>query len=407
MRWLSTWRRMTILIIALGLGAQTVAAPGQFPVAEGAAWLVGLGAVDMAETMLLRRVRPREWMAVAHVALNLAVLGRLAWAFRAGDHPSLLLLILQVGAMNIVLRRPVAYAVTTAVIALYAFLVAFAPRLVPLPSPLPGEQLGRMAGQITTFIVASGAVAWFVTEVQVTLRDREGRLQSALDEHNSSARLAALGIQAAGIAHELGTPLSSIDMLAAEAQSYPDDAAEALATLRAQIQRCRGILNRVRDQSARTISPETEGLGLALREWIDEWAAAGPGRAQIQVEIPTEVDAAFCRGSADDWRSVIWTGLDNALKAGAPLVVRARRNGAAVVVELDDSGPGPSQEMQARAGEAFFTAWPGGGGRGLGLFAARTFARRCGGDVILHRREGGGGRLEVRFGKLDGNPSTP
>ncbi len=397
---------MTILLLALGLGAEGVAAPGEFPVAEGAAWLLTLGAVDLAENALLRRVRAQEWMALAHVAVNLAVLGRLAWVFCAGDHPSLLLLILQVGATNIVLRRPLAYAVTTAIIGLYASIIAFAPRLVPLPSPPPADQIGRMVGQVATFIVASGAVAWFVTEVQRTLRDRETRLQNALDEHNSSARLAALGIQAAGIAHELGTPLSSIDMLAAEAQSYPDDADEALATLRDQVQRCRGILNRVRDQSARTISPETEGLGLALREWIDEWAAAGPGRAHIQVDIPPEVDVAFCRGSADDWRGVIWTGLDNALKAGAPLVVRARRNGAGVVVEVDDSGPGPSPEMQERAGEAFFTAWPGGGGRGLGLFAARTFARRFGGDVILSRREGGGGRLEVRFGKLDTNTSA-
>ncbi len=395
-----------MLLLALGLGAEGLVALGELPIVEGVAWLLVLAAVDLAESRLLRRVPAREWMAVAHVAVNLAVLGRLAWAFRAGDHPSLLLLILQVGATNIVLRRPVAYVVTTGIIGLYAFLIAFSPRLIPLPSPVPSEQLGRMVGQVATFVVASAGVAWFVTEVQRTLRDRENRLQNALDEHNSSARLAALGIQAAGIAHELGTPLSSIDMLAAEAQSYPDEANEALATLRDQVQRCRGILNRVRDQSARTISSETEGLGLALREWIDEWAAAGPGRAHIDVDIPPDVDVAFCRGSADDWRGVVWTGLDNALKAGAPLVVRARRNGAGVVVEVDDSGPGPSPEMLTRAGEAFFTAWPGGGGRGLGLFAARTFARRFGGDVILSRREGGGGRLEVRFGNLDSNTST-
>lgn len=407
MRWLGWWRRATIVLTLLGVAVQAALAPGRWPVAEGIAWIVALAVLDAAETLLLRRYRPRAWMAPVHVAVNLAFLAKFIWLFRGGDHPGMVLLILHVGATSMILARRWALATAVAITGLYGWAVFEAPRLVPLSDPLPPEMLGRMVAQVLTFAVAAATVAWFVTEVQRTIGDRESRLQAALEEHSSSARLAALGVQAAGIAHELGTPLSSIDMLAAEAQAYPDDAAEALTTLRAQVLRCRDILNRVRDQSARTVGAEIEGVGLALRDWVGEWSSAGLGRGDIVVDIPFEVDMAGCKGAADDWRAVVWTGLDNALRAGAPVTVRARRNGAAVTVEIDDSGPGPSPEMEVRAGEAFFTSWPGGGGRGLGLYVARTFARRVGGDVVLRRREGGGGRLEIRLGTLGATPGAP
>jgi signal transduction histidine kinase len=182
----------------------------------------------------------------------------------------------------------------------------------------------------------------------------------------------------------------------------PGEANQLLTTLRGQVRRCREILDRVRGTTSHTVSNEVEDLGESLRRWIADWQGAGLDRGELDLDVPAALRNVAVRGDADTWRGIIWSVLDNALRAGAPIRVRVRAAGPAVVLEIDDSGPGPSAEVAAMAGRPFFTSWEDSRseGRGLGLFVARSFARRWSGDVALSRRPEGGGRLTIRFATL-------
>jgi two-component system sensor histidine kinase RegB len=329
--------------------------------------------------------------------MDLAFFFGFAATFRLGDQAALSLLIVPLALAAILMRPRRAWLFAAAIVVIHAILAIF----------FCQTESARPVGSILPFVIGGGWLTYFLTELRRTLSDGEMQLQAALDDHARNERLVALGIQAAGIAHELGTPLSSIDMLAAEASSDPEYADEALTLLRAQVKRCRGILDRVRGSTVKTVSAEVEELGPYLREWIFDWTAAGLDREAVFTEFDPRLEQVAIRGAADEWRGIIWSALDNALKAGAPIAVRATIDGALVLLQIDDSGPGPVPDVAKAAGEPFFTSWTGGGGRGLGLYVARTFARKHGGDVALSRRDGGGGRLEIRFVMIGSVPSSP
>ena len=401
LRWLQAFRRFALTLLALSLLLSYVFSSPEVPFSTALALWSVYAFTEVVQSTWLRRTAPPAWAPEAHLGMDVAFFTAFAIVFRLGNQPALSLLIVPVGLAAILLGPRRAWAFTAAILVLHGAVATFTP--MASERGLVAALLARVA-TIVPFVIAATWVTYFLTELRRALADGELRLQAALDDHARNERLVALGIQAAGIAHELGTPLSSIDMLAAEAQSDPDYAAEALQLLRDQVKRCRGILDRVRGSTVKTVSAEVESLGPVLREWLLDWSAAGLDRDPVFTEIEARIDAAGIPGAADEWRGIIWSTLDNALKAGAPIAVRAHVEGRFVVLQIDDSGLGPTPEVASKAGEPFFTSWSGGTGRGLGLYVARTFARKHGGDLALSRREGGGGRLEIRFATISSVP---
>jgi two-component system sensor histidine kinase RegB len=78
------------------------------------------------------------------------------------------------------------------------------------------------------FVMSAGFVAVIIVGMSHTLRERDGRLAEAREEVLQNERLVALGTLAAGAAHELGTPLGTIAILAAELESEYNDAAHEM-----------------------------------------------------------------------------------------------------------------------------------------------------------------------------------
>jgi two-component system sensor histidine kinase ChvG len=85
---------------------------------------------------------------------------------------------------------------------------------------------------------------------------------------------------------------------------------------------------------------------------------------------------------------------------GATVAVTARQEGATVVVDVDDEGPGIPPEHLDRIFDRFFTSRPPGNGEphdGLGLAIVRALVEGYGGSVVASNRPGGGARLTVRL----------
>ncbi|MDP1680472.1 MAG: ATP-binding protein, partial [Burkholderiales bacterium] len=306
---------------------------------------------------------------------------------------------------------PAAYSwsVAGATLACYTFLLfrhlpfpqgpgSFALLATLFPGGLSGEHDAHGAqadfnlhvlGMWFNFALSAVLIAWFVARMAQSLRERDRRLAAAREAALRNEQLVALGTLAAGAAHELGTPLSTIVVIAKELErDHAHDAALVadLHLLRAQAERCKTVLTSL---SARAEAATCIACEDYLRQLIEQWQLIRP-----QVKISTHF-----AGSQPVPRLAVERTLDQALlnllnnaadASPEGIELAGRWDAAQLTLEILDRGPGISAEVAARAGEAFFTTKSPGGGLGIGLFLANATIERFGGAVKLFNREQGG-----------------
>src|SRR5262249_52373793 len=130
--------------------------------------------------------------------------------------------------------------------------------------PANGAFSTHLYGMWAAFVVASGLVAHFLTRVRRALDERGREIARLPRRAEESARFAALGTLAAGTAHELGTPLGTIAVLAGEIDGAPAGEASAHArAIAAQVARCRDILARMQARMPAARTPARAPVGAA------------------------------------------------------------------------------------------------------------------------------------------------
>jgi len=221
------------------------------------------------------------------------------------------------------------------------------------------------------------------------------------ERHIHQERLSVLGEVAAVMAHEINNPLAAIRMFAqmTEEGLGPD------SPYREHL----GVIKR-----------NTENCSRAIRELLDYATGAAPEVGPVDLHATLEDAARFIRpvaertgarltsklGAADptlsgdeiQLRQVFVNLLMNALQAtGHEVVVETRDDGAHVVVDVIDDGPGIAPELQPRIFEPFFTTKRRGYGTGLGLPTARRIAELHGGGLELAESRPGRTVFRVRL----------
>ena len=241
------------------------------------------------------------------------------------------------------------------------------------------------AGMWVNFMVSVGLIVWFVARMSRALRQRDAALGRAQQRLLRDERAVALGVQAATVAHEIGTPLSTIAMLTEELRDvartdkglgpYMAD----LELLDRQITLCTSALARLRSRAS------AHGSRQNLREWIgpfvEQWRLRQPHVKFDQIgEVPSEL-------SLDDTVAVgqiLTILLDNAARASRDFVTlrvyRASREGF-VDFEVCDAGPGIPASLRSTLGTAPVESTQG--GHGVGLYLAFSSAARLGGTIDL------------------------
>jgi two-component system sensor histidine kinase RegB len=272
----------------------------------------------------------------------------------------------------------------------------------------------HLQGMWVAYVLAASFVAYFVSRVAAALRERE-RQMDALQRHVAvMKRVAALSTMAAGAAHELGTPLASIAVSAAELaralsrhEGWASFAGEA-RHIREEVARCRGILDRLAMGSGQPAgeAPALLSVSEIVQQLCDE---LGPAHAAaLDVDDALSARRVRCppRALVHALKNLITNGIDagQASHTQARVTLRVRARGSQAMFEVSDRGAGIPDEVRARLGEPFFTTKPIGAGMGLGLYLVRSFVQQVGGELSFASQPGVGARVTLTLaeGALEG-----
>lgn len=246
--------------------------------------------------------------------------------------------------------------------------------------------------------------AWRIATEAKRMSDALSATQAILAREH---RLSAVGSLAAAAAHELGTPLATIALVAKELRrALPADGphADDVALLGSQVERCRDILRRL------SIRPEEDDRHTSLtplRAVLDEAAEpqAGFGIA-IDIDMPTDQGPEPVVRRSPELLHSVGNVIENAVDfARSRVGIEARWSDKEISLAISDDGPGFDHDVLDRLGEPYVTTRPndtnlrqGIGddapeGMGLGFFIAKTFIERIGGRIAFGNRGGAGGAI--------------
>ncbi len=209
----------------------------------------------------------------------------------------------------------------------------------------------------------------------------------------------------ADAAHELRTPLAALALQAQLLARAPDAAerSEALASLREGIERASRLVQQLlalaRAEDAAAASPGEVQVASAILDAIQQLTPMAQAKGVDLALVRSETIRARCDAGA--LAMLLANLIDNALRytpAPGAVNVAAHREGEAVVIAVEDSGPGIPPQERDRVFDRFYRR-PGasGEGSGLGLAIVRRIAERAGGTVELGQAALGGLRVCVRL----------
>lgn len=390
LRWLAVaGQTAAVLLVYFGLGFQLPLALC-LAIIAASAWLN----VFLSFAFPSQRLT-RSWEAALQLAFDTVQLAFLISVTGGLSNPFLLLLLAPVTVAALSLS--IVWAGLVAALALVlAALMPFA--ALPLPwSEVGGTHLPILFQWGQFAALAVGTVFFTVSAGRVS--QDEARLVRALDAASvvmaREQKLSALGAMSAMTAHELGTPLATIHLVAKElVRDVPadDPRAEDLRLIADQADRCRTILSAIREAReatdivhARTpldalveeAAAPMKGLGVS----VSVRAAPGEGGAPKPPVIERSPEILHALGAF----------IENAVSFAASRVeATANWTNDQVIITILDDGPGFSAEVLPKLGEPYISdrseARLGGGDMGLGFFIAKTLIERTGGRVAPRNR---------------------
>jgi two-component system sensor histidine kinase RegB len=252
-----------------------------------------------------------------------------------------------------------------------------------------------------------GVYAWQITEESRQLSDALAATELVLAREQ---HLSALDGLAAAAAHELGTPLSTISVIAKELENaisadapHGDD----VRLLREQAKRCRDILSKITQLSASGEPFDRMPLAALMEEVAAPYRNFG-----VAIDVHMAGDESPEPNVARN--PAVLYGLGNLMEnavdfAAEHVTVAASWTEETVGISITDDGPGFAPEIIARVGEPYVTSRPdldkddAPSGLGLGFFIAKTLLERSGATLSFSNRKPPehGAAVFVRWNRSD------
>tara|TARA_R110000772_G_scaffold96694_1_gene195469 strand:+ start:18220 stop:19542 length:1323 start_codon:yes stop_codon:yes gene_type:complete len=341
--------------------------------------------------------------------LMVDVVGWSALMYYSGgaDNPFISYYIVPLVVAAAVLPWRYTWLVAAASVAAYSLLLYFR---VPFPLFSPHAAMGHQQGSVHSlgmwfnFLFSAGLITYFVVRMAAVLREQEATEMRRREDRLRHDQILAVASLAAGTAHELGTPLGTMTLLAEELQqdtSLGDQARDDVALLQQQLLQCRKILAELSNTAELSAAGtrQRRPADRLVRSCVEHWAARRP-RVSCQLHVSSEPPAP--QVSYDQTLpQALENLLNNAADTGAEHVaVTVGWSTSSVSIAVRDDGPGAPADVLARMNASATPASSpepregegsrANGGLGIGLILARATAERHGGHIRLENPADGG-----------------
>ncbi len=334
----------------------------------------------------------------AQLLADVAILVAFLYFFGGPTNPFIALLLLPLVIAVATLPKIYGWSMAAIAVLCYSGLMAF---YVPLPlhALVTYEMKLHIWGMWFEFIIIAGTISYFVKRMSDSLQERDQAIAHAREEKLMMDRVVDLGALAAGVAHELGTPLATMTIITKELQQdYKEtqNLSEGLGILYEQLQRCKRILSTMAASTGQLQA--SSGCQLRIEEYLNDiitkWGDARPG---IHVEFRSDGSGSTAKIVAEHTLTQALTNIFNNAADESPdyVEIDVHCSDHDVVIDVCDLGRGFPPEIARDVGQPFFSKKED--GLGLGLFLATTVINRLGGSVSLFSRREGGSCTRVVF----------
>ncbi|TEA76304.1 HAMP domain-containing histidine kinase [Allopusillimonas soli] len=362
--------------------------------------------VVLAVYNLFSLLRLRLHMPVTQIELFLAllldVMALTAQLYLSGGstNPFIFLFLLQVALAAVLLKPATTWMIVALTAVAFASLALTSHQEYALPLDL-GRGLASpfVIGMLVCFVLNAVLLAIFITRITRNVRTRDARLAAMRQRAAEEEHIVHMGLLASGAAHELGTPLATLDVILgdwAHAKAVTEDGelSQDVLEMQAQVRRCKaivsGILMSAGEARGETLTETT--VNTFLDTLVEQWRRAQAGS---KLKYVNKVDEDMVIISDQGLKQMIFNVLDNALEAsprGQRLVVE--RDGGNLVLVVTDEGPGFAPEILKELGKPYQST-KGRPGSGLGLFLSLNVARTLSGSLIVRNLPFGGASVTI------------
>ena len=382
-----------------------LAVAGQLATMLFVAWRLGLGIplvpmLSVSATLLVFNVALHLWwrrggqagarLLLAQLLVDMAALTALLYLAGGPANPfvSLYLVPVAIAAVGLDLVPVLSLAALSAL--LYTGLMRWH---LPLPTVHGRDFELHVIGMWINFLLTVTIMAVVLGRFMATVKRQRRALAEARERALRDESVLALGTLAAGTAHELNTPLTTMGLLLDDWQDGHAPEADDLRLMRAQLAHCRDHVRTLADLARRgdADEPAPRDADALLHDCVDRWRLLRPS---VAVALDAGAAGHALRVDATLPQALIHL-FNNAADANARRGTDAAVEIASRIVEgrlhivVRDRGDGPD------ALAAFARAERGAHGLGVGLMISNASIERAGGNVRQFAREGGGCITEI------------
>ena len=330
---------------------------------------------------------------LAQILADILFLSLLLYFSGGATNPFVSLLLLPVAIGAVTLSRSMLLVVTLAALVAYSALIT---RLSPHQMHMMDMQQ-HFIGMWLNFVLSAMVVVLIVASLATAMRRQEKFVSQLREEQLRQEQLVALGTAAAQFAHQLATPLATVNLLAEELQDHtPHNQQGYLAQLQQQIVLCSKRLDDFR------------GLAEDVKHNVKREITLSQLNAQLQQEVQlnfADVEVDYLLAPSDKLAISCDTSLlpallnliQNAVQASKrnlqrKISVHSELLNARLVLKIRDFGPGLSQDIMLALGSTLVKSE---NGLGMGVMLSHATLERLGAQLKLYNHQQGGAVAEI------------
>jgi len=338
---------------------------------------------------------------LGHLLLDIVGLSILLYLSGGASNPFVSYYLVPITIAAAILPWSYTWALAALCLLCYSFLLFF---YMPLPalmamdmgsgSMMPGL---HVMGMWFNFLVSAGLITYFVVKMAATLREQQDKLTQYREDNLRDEQILAVATQAAGTAHELGTPLNTVAVLVkemADEQSADSELSRQLAIIEQQIKRCKNSLKELVNQADFREAGKAKSLPLQdfINVLINQWQLIRP---EITMTLKmSDAESSPVISLDVTLQQAIINILNNAADASPQgIEVSVEWDSSNWTLKVRDYGEGITDEFAEQLGSGIITTKED--GLGVGLVLSQASINRLKGTVKLYPHEEKGAVTEV------------